>query len=57
MKKKQLKKCKQKPLISKEDGLMYLNMEAKELQRELEHFEAKIDAIKLAAMDEIYMKK
>lgn len=36
------------------DALIYRAMEARELQRELEHLQAKIDAIKLEAMDKLY---
>jgi len=38
-------------LISREDSLMYRAMEAKELQRQLECLQTRIDAIKLEAMD------
>ena len=38
-------------IISREDSLMYRVMEAKELQRQQERLQAKIDAIKLEAMD------
>ena len=38
----------------REDSLMYLDMDAKELQREQERLQAKVDAIKLLAMDQIY---
>lgn len=38
-------------IISREDSLMYRVMEAKELQRQQECLQAKIDAIKLEAMD------
>ena len=39
---------------SREDGLMFLAMEAKELQRETDRLQTKIDAIKLEAMEELY---
>ena len=42
--------------VSREDALMYRRMEAQELQWELEHLQAKIDAIKLDAMDKVYHK-
>lgn len=38
-------------IISREDSLMYRVMEAKELQRQQECLQAKVDAIKLEAMD------
>jgi len=38
-------------IISREDSLMYRVMEAKELQRQQERLQTKIDAIKLEAMD------
>ena len=38
-------------MISREDGLMYLKMQARELQRESDRLQAKIDAMKLEAMD------
>lgn len=38
------------------DALMYRAMEAKELQRQLDHLEAKMDAIKLDAMQKVYKK-
>jgi len=37
-----------------EDALMYRRMEAKELQRKIEHLQTQIDAIKLEAMEKIY---
>jgi hypothetical protein len=36
---------------------MYREIEAREIQRELEHLKARIDAIKLDAMGRIYVKK
>ena len=41
------------PIISEENALMYLRMEARELQRESEHLQAKIDAIKCDAMERV----
>ena len=46
----------EKPIISREDALMYLRMEDRELQREAEHLQAKIDAIKLEALAKTYNK-
>jgi hypothetical protein len=36
------------------DTLMYMAAEARQLQRELSHLQAKVDAIKLQAMDKLY---
>ena len=41
-------------ITSREDALMYLKMEAQELQRESDRLQAKIDAIKLEAMEKLY---
>jgi len=41
-------------ITSREDALMFLAMEAKELQRETDRLQTKIDAIKLEAMEELY---
>jgi hypothetical protein len=41
-------------IISREDSLMYRVTEAKELQRQQECLQAKIDAIKLEAMEKLY---
>lgn len=38
------------------DHLMYIEMENRELQRELEHLQTKIDAVELEAMGKIYNK-
>jgi len=48
---------KEEKIISREDALLYRRMEAQELQRELEHLQAKIDAIKLESMEKIYIKE
>jgi|GEM_PF-4287725 len=38
------------PMTSRENTLMYLEMEAREHQRELDRLQAKVDAVKLEAM-------
>jgi len=43
-------------IVSKEDALMYREMEAKEIQRELGHLQDRMDAIKLETMEKIYGK-
>jgi len=43
-------------IISREDNLMYRKMEARELQRELDRLQTKIDAIKQEAMDKAMEK-
>jgi len=44
-------------ITSREDALMYLKMETQELQRESDRLQAKIDAIKLEAMEKLYALK
>jgi hypothetical protein len=41
-------------MISREDSLMYRIHEARDLQRDLERLQTKIDAIKLEAMERLY---
>ena len=42
---------KNRPIISEEEGLMYLARETQELQREADRLDARIDVIKCYAME------
>lgn len=53
---KQAKPIKPTPIIKLEDALMYRRMETDELRQEFEHLQAKVDALKLADMENLYKK-